>query len=605
MSGIEAAGLALAVLPLVVNQLDNYARGIETVKGLRRYRWELENYSSNLSAQYAIFLNTLEIFLQDVVDDHDERSELIKNPSGTGWKDPQLQAALRHELGRDYHAFTGTVAGLCSLLEELSNKLNRQTPDYLKACDSCAASFKLLGALKFRKILSKAVYEDILNRVDRANQILKTLTEQSHQLDQAAKAAPRWRKGLKRHRDGRRHARALYNILVQGQGWKCSCRDNHTVCFRLDANTVNNLRTGDQAKKTRFLMMLSAENRAYQTTSNRQWHEIELQPELVENIVPVSIKQASMSVSDGKRKVQFAASSTTVCVETVHKTPSLGPIGDLCSTLGSHSAASLQTQQDGIGYILNQAKDARYNMRLLRTTNEDLDLYSLQDMLSGLNPFGMSIKGSAELSRRDRLYLASVLACGVLQLHGAWLKQEWSTKDVLFARNAPHDPITFDHPCLLWPVSGSCTCSGITPSTSAKIQNEILLPLAVALIELSLGKTIATLYRVDDHDPVESQMHFNTATRVLRNVYYESGSNYGDVVRECLYWSRNKGERFEDPQFDESVFDTIVSPLLKDLTILMEFHRCDSLRLSSNGCPRFQHPKTPYVATANESSKSM
>ncbi|KAL4746585.1 hypothetical protein BDW72DRAFT_184583 [Aspergillus terricola var. indicus] len=326
MSGIEVAGLALAVLPLVVNQLYDYCRGIETVKGLRRYRWELENYSSNLSAQYAIFLNTLEIFLQDVVDDHDERSELIKYPKGTGWKDPQLQAALTQKLGRDYNAFTGTMAGLCDLLEELSNKLNRHNPDYSKA-----ASIKSLGTLKFRKILSKAVYEDILDRIDRANQILKTLTEQSHLLGQAAKAAsPRWRKGLKRHRDGRRHARALYNILVQGQGWKCSCRDNHTVCFRLDANTVHGLRNADQAKTTRFLMMLSAAGRAHQTHTNRQWHEVELHPELVESTVPVNVQEASMAVPAGKRRVQFASTSTTVCVEAVHKAPNCpGPIGDL------------------------------------------------------------------------------------------------------------------------------------------------------------------------------------------------------------------------------------------------------------------------------------
>jgi hypothetical protein len=136
MSGIEVAGLVLALLPLVVNQLDNYARGIETLKGLRRYQWDLENYSSNLSAQYAIFLNTLEIFLQDVVDDHDERSELIKYPMGSGWKDPHLQAALTQKLGRDYNAFSGTVAGLCALLNELSDELNRHNSDYSKVCNT-------------------------------------------------------------------------------------------------------------------------------------------------------------------------------------------------------------------------------------------------------------------------------------------------------------------------------------------------------------------------------------------------------------------------------------------------------------------------------------
>ncbi|KAL4745451.1 hypothetical protein BDW72DRAFT_198613 [Aspergillus terricola var. indicus] len=223
-----------------------------------------------------------------------------------------------------------------------------------------------------------------------------------------------------------------------------------------------------------------------------------------------------------------------------------------------------QAHRDALGYILNQPSNARYNMRLLRCIEQDIDLCSLQDILAGSDCLGRPGQSSDELSRRDRLYLAAVLACGVLQLHGSWLKQQWGTRDVLFARDAPHGSVAFDHPYLVWPVSSSCTYNGVSPSTSNRIQNEVLLPLAIALIELSLGKPISALYRQEDRDSDESQVKFNTATRVLRNVYCESGSNYGDVVRECLYWSRNKGERFEDPQFDESVFDTVVSPLLKD-----------------------------------------
>ncbi|KAL4765920.1 uncharacterized protein BDW70DRAFT_155573 [Aspergillus foveolatus] len=293
--------------------------------------------------------------------------------------------------------------------------------------------------------------------------------------------------------------------------------------------------------------MLSAANRAHQAHSQRQWHEVELQPELVEDTVPVSIREASVSVSAGKRSVQFASTST-VCVETVHKAPHIaGPTGDLCSTLSSVKVMSLPAPQDNLGYILNQSSTASYNMRRLRCIERDIDLYSLQDILSGSS----GVQASAELSRRDRLYLAAVLACGVLQLHGSWLKQEWGTRDVLFAGRTPHGSVAFEHPYLVWPVSSSCTYESVDASTSNRIKNEILLPLAIALIELSLGRTISALRRMEDHDPIEAQMHFNTATRVLRNVYCESGSNYGEVVKECLYWSRNKGERFDDPQFDE------------------------------------------------------
>ena len=130
VTGIEATGLALAIFPLIVNQVDNYARGIEKIKALRRYRWQLENCSTGLSAQYAILLNTLELSLEGVVDDHDQRSQLISNPRGPGWQDAAFRRRLARKLDRDYCAFTRTMKGLCDLLEDLSQKLGLETTDY-------------------------------------------------------------------------------------------------------------------------------------------------------------------------------------------------------------------------------------------------------------------------------------------------------------------------------------------------------------------------------------------------------------------------------------------------------------------------------------------
>lgn len=362
---------------------------------------------------------------------------------------------------------------------------------------------------------------------------------------------------MKRHRDGRRHARALYDILVQGKGWKCSCRDTHTICFRLDANVMHKSKSADQAKKARFLLMISATSKVRQSSTGEEWHEIELQPELIKNTIPVDISENSLSITGGKRRVQFAASSTTICVEAVHTAPT-SHIDDLCYTLGS------AVQEDAIRYILDHSEDEQYHMRFLRKVDQAFNLCSLQDIISGSTSLAKPVHGSDELSRRDRLYLAAVLSCAVLQLYGSWLKRQWGTKDVLFAQDSHHRSTNFEHPYLVWRISDSGNYGNAVPSTSTNIYNEILLPLAITLIELSLGKTISALYRFEDHGPNEREVHFNTATRVLRFVYGESGMNYGDVVKQCLYWPRDKGERFEDPRFVESIFDTVVSPLLKD-----------------------------------------
>jgi hypothetical protein len=133
VTGIEATGVALALVPLLVNQLDNYARGLEKIRTFRRYKWQLEDFSTGLSAQYAILLNTLELCLEDVVDDHDERSELISNPRGPGWSEKGFQRKLSQKLDRNYVPFSRTTRGLCDLLEDLSRKLGMETTSYTTA----------------------------------------------------------------------------------------------------------------------------------------------------------------------------------------------------------------------------------------------------------------------------------------------------------------------------------------------------------------------------------------------------------------------------------------------------------------------------------------
>lgn len=140
-TGVEVAGLVLALIPLLVNQLDNYARGFERIRALRRYRRELQSYATGLSAQYSILLNTLELSLEGVIDSHDERSELIHNPKGPGWKHPDLQEKLSEKLGRDYVAFTGTMEALWDTLENLSDRLGLETPDCIVVSPSCFAFF--------------------------------------------------------------------------------------------------------------------------------------------------------------------------------------------------------------------------------------------------------------------------------------------------------------------------------------------------------------------------------------------------------------------------------------------------------------------------------
>ncbi|KAJ5153675.1 uncharacterized protein N7500_009114 [Penicillium coprophilum] len=569
VTGIEATGVALAILPLLVNQLDNYARGLEKIKGFRRYKWQFEDYSTGLSAQYAILLNTLELSLEGVVDDHDQRSELIRNPMGPGWTEAAFQRRLIEKLGRDYISFTGTANGLCRLLEDLSTRLGLETTDY-----STAASTIYLKAIKFRKIFSSAVYEDILDKIDKTNQILKTLCEQSQHRERTRRGPARQKINLKKYRDKRRHAKSLYGIIIQGrQCWNCACQDGHSIGFQLDTTSLRGTKDAHHGSMdTSFRMILSSPKNHVSPLDRSQWHEVKVEADRSVETPNITMNPRP---SAGKSKVRFTDLETK-CEEYLPKLhrPRGLPIFSLCTAFREVDMAGPHAKSDFIGYISSEqtATDTRYYMSVIHSIQDEIHLRSLQDALIGSPSLpGSPIQNSDELSRRDRLYLATLLACSVLQLHGNWLQQKWRTRDILFIHNPESKRLQFEHPYLLQRVLNApqTDLNGTTSEVydgirHRQISNNILFPLALALIELSLGRAISTLHGPGDQDSSEDVSHFNTATRLLKTVYWESGSNYGDVVNECLYWSRSKGDGFEDPHFDESVLDTIVSPLLKD-----------------------------------------
>lgn len=96
VTGIETTGVILAVLPLVVNQLANYVRGLQAIKTFRtkRCRRKLESSLTRLGTARAIVWNKLEHLLEDVVYSGDEIRDLISNPRGPSWQDAVFQGRL-------------------------------------------------------------------------------------------------------------------------------------------------------------------------------------------------------------------------------------------------------------------------------------------------------------------------------------------------------------------------------------------------------------------------------------------------------------------------------------------------------------------------------
>lgn len=129
VTGIEVVGLTLAIFPLLVNQIDAYARSIERIRLWRRWSSEFKQYSIKLGSQHAIFLNTLEDVLKDVVDNKEEVTHLISSPQGDRWQSRILQERLCTKLGRSFKPFLGMMNRISELLGRASSRINIECTD--------------------------------------------------------------------------------------------------------------------------------------------------------------------------------------------------------------------------------------------------------------------------------------------------------------------------------------------------------------------------------------------------------------------------------------------------------------------------------------------
>lgn len=254
------------------------------------------------------------------------------------------------------------------------------------------------------------------------------------------------------------------------------------------------------------------------------------------------------------------AESTAVLSE---QRPTRSAISDICLTLSTATKQSRSTERKLLGYLADGAQ--MHSMYYLRDLAEIPKLQSLEDLLASSSTIIQAqMKGAFFFSPKDRLSLAVELAYSVLRLHGNWLKSQWRARDIKFIGKPTGG---LGHAALSLSVARGVEASTMCRegANSALIRNEILFPLGVVLIELSLCQPIELLRSPEDHDDNEATATLKTATRLLRYVEPSSGHLYGDAVEQCLFGHWTSGNNIEDETMQEEIYQTVVSPLAENL----------------------------------------
>lgn len=116
VTGIETAGIALAVFPLLISGLQSYADGVRTIKELWNPHLALKSLIRELAMEKCKFENTCTSLLEGMVADAD-LTLLMESPGGSPWKNPDLQEKLDSRLS------PYTLACYMAAMKELESTL--------------------------------------------------------------------------------------------------------------------------------------------------------------------------------------------------------------------------------------------------------------------------------------------------------------------------------------------------------------------------------------------------------------------------------------------------------------------------------------------------
>jgi hypothetical protein len=119
-------------------------------------------------------------------------------------------------------------------------------------------------------------------------------------------------------------------------------------------------------------------------------------------------------------------------------------------------------------------------------------------------------------------------------------------------------------PYVVWDVAGEPSMDK-NQASSPLIRSEVLFPLGLVLVELSLCRNLESLRTQEDEDSLEAVANLKTAARYLPAVEMESGLRYGQVVKRCLFGSDTVATISEDESMHEIVFEYVIAPLVQNL----------------------------------------
>lgn len=126
---------------------------------------------------------------------------------------------------------------------------------------------------KLKIVLRRSVYDDILDKIVKANRNLRRFTHQSRSLE-TIRCKRRSVRSTAVFKTIRRHATSLHRVILDERSWKCKCRNHHAASLRLETRSTT---SSISISTFRFRMLLSRYQTGKEAEKNVDWREIDVE----------------------------------------------------------------------------------------------------------------------------------------------------------------------------------------------------------------------------------------------------------------------------------------------------------------------------------------
>ncbi|WKT46771.1 hypothetical protein QSH57_011645 [Fusarium oxysporum f. sp. vasinfectum] len=544
MSGFEVAGIVLGSIPIVVSALQCYMNGLGTLQNFRSCKRILKSLILTLKTEHVNLQNICEKLLIGIAP-QTQIEEMIRDPFGDLWREEEIFNRLRLRLWSSLQVFDDRVQDMREAIEEMMEKLSIGTDGNTDWTESSSIKKQFKRATF---ILQKSNHEEAITRIRDGVSALQRLAVLNTDLESQRKSRSQGR--LNR----------LVNSMLNGiyhalrSTMTCKCSGLHDVGLRLtppSRTVVPEDDDEDIVKELQFRLAVSYLTASPANTS-KQWKEILLKSKQDSKTSTVSFTAQSTTTS--RKKVGFAVPSTTsstnsqqsqtVIIGSALSNLALNTLSTIsepvCSKHISNLCEAMQTMGKG-----KQGERCGHIQHCYMTETKKYDVYTLECLGScdewSLVPLKQVLQDPA-LLYGDKLRLAWVIACGVLQMKGTpWVTDIPRSEDIFIAQKGGIHQ--FQHVFVLrhFPEYPRVNAS-VSPT------NPFMLYLGILLIELILGQSIATLdspqTQILESGLPRHILDYEAANKLLGRVMMTGGSGYYNAVERCLRSDMQIGSAF-------------------------------------------------------------